>query len=113
MLPKELRLKSSDDFQEVFAKGTVHSLRGIFVKILSTKNQKTKIGFVVSKSCAKTAVERNRFKKMMGAAIKPSLKTLRPGFNIIVGYNAKEKYSNSRDLEPIIAQLLAKSKVLS
>lgn len=112
MLPKELRLKSSDDFQEVFAKGTVYSLRGIFVKILSIKSTETRIGFVVSKNCAKTAVDRNRLKRMMRAAIRPSLKALRPGFDIVLGYSAKEKYASSRDLEPIIAQLLAKSKLL-
>ncbi len=113
MLPKELRLKNSDDFQEVFAKGTVYSLRGIFVKILPTKESATKIGFVISKSCAKTAVERNRLKRIMRAAIKPSIKTLKPGFNIVIGYSAKEKEVCSRNLEPIINQLLNKSKVLS
>ncbi|MBI2590367.1 MAG: ribonuclease P protein component [Candidatus Blackburnbacteria bacterium] len=85
MLPRQHRLTSKKDFQEVFLKGKNISGRFFNIVILhSDSGKKSKFGIIVSNKVSKRAVLRNRIKRVVRSFIQDHILELENGINILV-----------------------------
>lgn len=85
MLPKKHRLTKREDFATVFSKGSFIGIsEGVAIKILRNNLECTRLGFPVGKNYSKKATERNKARRILRSASLQYLKTLKPGFDIIV-----------------------------
>lgn len=99
MLAKPHRLKKKKDIQRVFSQG-VHAREGaILVKFCVSKELDSRFGIVVSKKVSRSAVKRNRIRRVISEFLRLNLSgfsqtkdvvvIVLPGKNI-AQYNAKE-----------------------
>lgn len=84
MLPLENRLKNSTDIQKVFRGGKSAQNGFLFLKFCPNNLQNSRIAFSVGMKYSKSAVERNRAKRVLRAVTAQFLGKLEPGFDILV-----------------------------
>ncbi|MDD3386669.1 MAG: ribonuclease P protein component [Candidatus Pacebacteria bacterium] len=84
MLPKENRLKKKKEFETVFKNGKTVRSKNIISKYFKSEDNKTKIGFIVSKKVSKKAVERNKIKRRLRASVRENKEMIKDGMNIII-----------------------------
>lgn len=84
MLPLENRLKNSTDIQKVFRGGKSAQNGFLFLKFCRNNLRHSRIAFSVGIKYSKSAVERNRAKRILRAATAQFLDRLEPGFDILV-----------------------------
>lgn len=82
MLPKRDRLKENKAFQEVFRRGKPFFFGGIGCKALRGL-EKTKIGFSISRKIYPRAVDRNRAKRLLAAAVQAHSDVLPTGTYLV------------------------------
>jgi ribonuclease P protein component len=82
MLSKENRLKKEKDFERVFKQGKPVKAGLLFLKILKTEKDYSRIGLSVSKKISNKAVVRNKVKRRLREAVRTELKK-----NNITGYD--------------------------
>lgn len=112
MLSKPLRLRQSKDFQALFQTGTF--LKGVYLAIKFQKidQPQNKIAVVVGVNVSKSAVKRNRLKRMVRAIIKEMLIKMETGYNIailVLPYSIKQE---SVALRQDLINLLQKAKII-
>ena len=69
MLPKRGRLKNNAAFQEAFRRGKPFFFQGLGCRVLSGQ-ERTLVGFAVSKKAYPRAVDRNRAKRLLAEAVR-------------------------------------------
>ena len=84
MLPIKHRLKKREDFAQVFSKGAYAGYDGLSIKYAKNALTESRIGFPVGKNYSKKAVLRNRTRRILQAASSEYLKTIKPGWDIII-----------------------------
>lgn len=84
MLPLKNRLKKREDFKEVYQKGKFLKDATISLKYSKNNLDFSRIGFSIESKYFKTAVERNRVKRILREIFKEKLQNLKPGFDIVV-----------------------------
>lgn len=84
MLPVINRLKTDKDFESVFNDGKTAENRFLKIKFIKNHKQETRFGFIVSVKFAKKAVVRNLVKRRLRAAVWFLLRSIKPGFDIII-----------------------------
>jgi ribonuclease P protein component len=84
MLPIKHRLKKKKDFEIIFKQGKNIKNKLFFLKFLSTQNNYSRIGIVVSKKIAKQAVKRNKIKRQLRAATKKVIEAFSSKVDIII-----------------------------
>ena len=83
-LKRALRLRKNTDFQRVRQHGRKSASR-LLVLVCAPNNLATiRVGFVVSKRISKQAVERNYVKRLLSEAIRPLLRDIPVGWDIVV-----------------------------
>jgi ribonuclease P protein component len=80
---KAYRLVSKQDFQSVFARSTRISGSSLLALCCSSLSENPRLGMVISKRYVKTAVARNRIKRVIRESFRHHLKQL-GGLDIIV-----------------------------
>ena len=85
MLSKTYRLARARDFDRVYKKGQRLKIDNLQISYLKTKNEATRLGFVVSKKVSNKASRRNYLKRLLRAAFRelPSGTTL--SYDVVVG----------------------------
>lgn len=107
MLPSAHRL-SKEEVEEVFRTGRPLFVMGIGARFLKNQQGVTKFAFVCGKKMLKSAVKRNRFKRLARVIVFSLQKNWPKGYTIVV-FVAKRPNSLSREaFEPAIATLLEK-----
>lgn len=83
-LPRQARLKSSSDFQNVFAKPMVSADRCF--KILARRNDcgRPRLGMAVSRQVDRKAVGRNRIKRVIRESFRHYFRERRPSLDFVV-----------------------------
>jgi ribonuclease P protein component len=90
MLPKENRLKNRDDFQQVYKMGKFASADGISMKFAKNNLEITRIGFSIESKYFKTAIKRNRIRRILREVFRKNIEKIKSGFDIVVFYKRKE-----------------------
>ncbi|MBD2092627.1 ribonuclease P protein component [Microcoleus sp. FACHB-1515] len=88
MLPKIHRLRQRRDFTWVYQKGIRRSSLHLTLRGLKLRgdraNSPTLIGISISQKVSKKAVDRNRMKRQIRAAIRLLLPKFRPGWYLVI-----------------------------
>lgn len=91
MLPKENRLRDRGDFGKVYKNGKFFSLNDLTLRFTPNDLPLSRIGFSVSKSLFKKAVDRNRVRRLLREAARKKITAIRPGFDLVISYGSKIK----------------------
>lgn len=93
MLPAINRLKKDADFERVVRGGNRTKIGPILVCVAPKTFEQPRFGFVVSKKVSKSAVIRNRFKRLIREQIRLSLNKIKLDKDavVILLYNTDEK----------------------
>lgn len=93
--PGELRLKTADEFNFVFEKPCRSA--GKSFTILARPNQRDypRLGLIISKRCAKSAVKRNRLKRLIRESFRHSQEGLAGLDVVVIGKTMANTQSNS------------------
>jgi ribonuclease P protein component len=111
MLKTTHRITKRQDFENVYRSGSFFSFKGVTMHVLRVKSTDVKIGFVVSKNFSKSAVKRNRAKRMLRSAIAGYIPLLPAGIHIVINYRPRSPYESSKELTFVIAFLLKKHRL--
>ena len=110
-MKRRFRLTKSKDFQQVqrYGKSYAHPL----LVLKTSPNQQTisRIGVIAGRSVGK-AVQRNRAKRLLRAAVMSFMDSITPGWDIIlIARNATTK-SNLKDIQAALESLLERALLL-
>lgn len=112
MVNKRFRLKKSSDFQRVrrFGKAIAHP----FVVLLYLPNdlEQVRVGVAAGRSIGK-AVQRNRAKRVIRAAIQPHLSRIKSGNDFVLIARESIMSTNAAQLSQILYDLLQKARLIS
>jgi ribonuclease P protein component len=103
MLTAKYRLKKGY-FIAIYRQGKREYGRNLSLIYAANKNDFCRFGFVVSKKNVKTAIERNKIKRMLREFIRQKLAEggLAKGFDVIVSYIGKDKKTDNKEMGVII-----------
>lgn len=109
---KRFRLKKSSDFRRVrrFGKAIAHP----FVVLLYLPNQieQVRVGVAAGKNIG-NAVQRNRAKRVLRAAIQPHLNRIETGHDLILIARPPILNTNARNISQILETQLGKASLIS
>ena len=83
-LPKDKRLKRKKDFERVFKKGRAVKGNFLFAKYMENGLGFPRFAFIVSSKVAKSAVARNRVRRVLSEISRPYLKTTHPADIVLI-----------------------------
>ncbi len=113
MIPSKNRLKNSQEIQEIFRVGKSTKSGFLFLRFHHNNLQVTRIAFSIGLNYSKSAVKRNRIKRLLRLAAKDLLSDLRPGFDIVVYVkNIKHKDVYFESIVLCLKKSLASAKIL-
>ena len=109
---KRFRLKKSSDFQRVrrFGKAIAHPF--VVLLYLPNDSEQVRIGVAAGKPIG-NAVQRNRAKRVLRAAIQPHLAVIQPGTDLVLIARAPILEANAREISKILTKQLAKAGLIS
>ena len=88
MLPKQNRLTTRHQFNKVKRFGSSYSARCFHIYYLPipdySENKETQVGFVVSTRFSKSAVKRNRVKRVFREVVRQNFGKIKPGLWITI-----------------------------
>jgi ribonuclease P protein component len=110
MLKKENRLSTNFEFNVTRKHGKKLSgeFSQIFFLVPKTKTDITKTGIVVSKKIHKSAVKRNRVKRVFTACLKEKFDTIPTGLWIVIHPNSKSLKAKHEEICSDIGKTLSK-----
>ena len=111
-MKRRFRLARSSDFQRVrrFGKTYAHPL--IVLITLSSPEEGVRIGIVAGRSVGK-AVQRNRVKRQLRAAIQPYLSKISPGWDIVLIARNSIKQATYQQIQSGLLELLQMARLLN
>lgn len=84
MLPKENRLTRKADFERVYRRGRRLRINDLLVSFLPTKNEASRLGFIVSKKISKKATRRNYIKRVLRTAFRGLPAEVNLSYDVII-----------------------------
>jgi ribonuclease P protein component len=112
MLPKENRLKNKEDFNRVYRIGKFAQGEGASMKFARNNIDFTRIGFSIESKFFKTAVQRNRLKRVLREIFFQNIGEIKPGFDIVVFYKKKTDKIDFSVLSSEVEAMLRKVKLI-
>ena len=113
MLPFKNRLVKRKEHERVQKLGRFISSKNIAAKVLENDLNETRIGIVVGIKYSKKAIERNQTKKVLREALRPEIKNLKKGLDIIIMAKKREEEKlKSINFKKNIAEILVKGDML-
>ncbi len=113
MLSKEFRVRKQKDFDRIFGKeGFFFS--GGFLALKAVKNGLgcSRAGFIVSNKISKSAVRRNRIKRLLRESVRLRWGEISPGSDIVFMARADISEMSFADVDKAVDSLLKKSGLL-
>ena len=112
MLSKKYRFHSRGGVKYVYQKGNTIRKPGISLVFCDNTKKYTRIAVVVSKKVEKTAVKRNRIRRRIYEALRINMDLVpKERDYIFVVYDKKIERIAFRELEKLLGELVAESKV--
>jgi ribonuclease P protein component len=112
MLAKNYRLTKQKDFKAIFRKGKREFGRFFAVRYLKNDQKYPRIAVVASNKVSKSAVERNRIKRVVRDIIGLDLDKISRNLDIIVNISPKAIGVSKEDLTKDYLNLLKKAKII-
>jgi ribonuclease P protein component len=109
---KRFRLKKSSDFQRVRRLGKAIAHPFVVLLYLPNELDQVRVGVAAGKSIGK-AVQRNRAKRVMRAAIQPHLNRITSGYDFLLIAREPILSTTAAQLGQILNELLEKAKLIS
>ena len=106
-----ISLKNKRDFEAVFKKGKGFREGFLFLKLLPKKNDKFRLGIIVSQKISKKATTRNKIRRRIKAMINQKLPEIKNGFDAIISALPGIDEENFWEIEKALDRLLTKTKV--
>ena len=113
MLPIINRLKSSEDFKNVFKNGKTSENQFFRIKFLKNRKNFSRFGFIISTKLLKKATARNFLKRRLRMICKPLLKDLKSGFDIVIWPKINSTSLNYKNLTDSLRELMIKNDFIS
>lgn len=114
MLPIQYRLRNKSDFETVKKEGQiVHSKFFSFVSCDRGGKEPSRFGFIVSTKISKSAVVRNRVRRLLCEAIQSLLPKMKPGYDSVILVRPAIIGRRLGELSQDIRQVLRKSGIIS
>jgi len=110
MLPRSQRL-SVEQFNEVIKKGRVSHSLFFYARILTVKG-KSRLSAAVPQKVSKTAVGRNKLRRIIYEAVKPIMPKVIPDTEIIIIAKDCALKANFEEIKKDIENLFVKSRLL-
>lgn len=112
MLAKPNRLTKNKEFERIFAKSY-----SSFDKLLGIKSAPNdlginRIGIIISNKVSKKAVERNKIRRRIRGVLENNLKTLKPGYDIVIIVSVMAKEKGFTEIEDSIIFNLKRLRLL-
>ena len=104
------RLKKNYQYSYVYKHATSVADRNLILLYCASNNKQSKVGFSVSKKFGK-AVQRNRIRRQLKAAVSPLMPNVKSGFNVVFIPRRQEAYEFA-DIATSIRKLLEKAGLL-
>ncbi|MFA6897347.1 MAG: ribonuclease P protein component [Patescibacteria group bacterium] len=113
MLNKEFRLRKQKDFDRVFGKGgSFFSQDFLALKVAPNDFACSRFGFIVSNKISKSAVKRNRIKRLLRESVRLRWAQIKPGFDVALMARADVSERSFEDVDKAVDSLLKKSGLL-
>lgn len=113
MLKKEFRLRKQKDFDRVFSeKGSFFSQGFLALKLAPNGLEMARVGFIVSNKINKSAVKRNRIKRLLREAVRANWADVRPGVDLVIMARSDISALPLSEVAPAVDSLLKKSGLL-
>lgn len=97
----ELRLKNAGEFDFVFAKPCRSANRCFTALARPNQKNKPRLGLIISKRCAKSAVQRNRLKRLIRESFRHAQEEL-AGFDIVVIGKSSAVLKSNQELAKLL-----------
>lgn len=111
-MQKIVSLNQNTDFLRLYRRGKSCTDPALVVYAMKNRAGFCRVGITVSKKTG-IAVERNRSRRIIRAALREVMKQNETGnFDIVLVARTKTKHLKSTDLEPVILKLLQKTGVI-
>lgn len=110
-LKRAFRLRKSSEFQRVRQQGRNVTSRLLTLAWTPNDVAQLRIGFVVSKRISKRAVDRNHLKRLLSEAIRPHLRGLPPGWDLVLSARRSTLAADLSTLEQDISALLRRARL--
>ena len=109
MLPKENRLSAKDNFARIKKEGKIFQAESFSAVLYKREDDKPiRIGVIVSNKISKSAVARNRIKRILKEILLPNIALLKKGFSLIFLVKRKVILKTKEDLSMDMTILLKK-----
>ncbi len=110
-LKRAFRLRKSSEFQRVRQQGRSVTSRLLTLAWSPNAVAQQPIGLVVSKRISKRAVDRNHLKRLLSEAIRPHLRGLPPGWDLVFSARRSTLVADLSTLEQDISALLRRARL--
>lgn len=113
MLSKEYRIRKQKDFDRIFGKDGFFCPQGFLaLKAVPNNVEYARFGFIVSNKISKSAVKRNRIKRLLREAVRLGWEKINPGFDVVLMAKADISKKSFEDVDKAVDSLLKKSGLL-
>ncbi len=112
MLPASYRLKHRDAFKQLYQQGQRRTGSLCVITWLPIPEPTTQVAIVVSKKVSRRAVDRNRVRRQIRAALLQLWPSVKPGFWILINVRSQALGRTGAELAQELLRLLSKAKLL-
>jgi len=112
MLPKGNRLVKESDFKEVAKRAKPIHSQFFILKKISSLQQDTAFGLVLSAQVSKKAVVRNKIRRRTREILRPLLPVIKPGFKVMLMVKISIIDKNFQEIKNDLEDLLKKSGLI-
>ncbi len=112
MLPKKNRLKKRKEFEEVFKEGKVFFGNFFLMRVKKNNFLLSRFAFVFPFKQEKSAVKRNKGKRLFREIVRHCLPSIKGGFDVILIIKSKSLVQNRKEIEEDIIRVFKKSKLI-
>ena len=101
-------IRRNSEFGRVYARGKSYVNQALVLYVLKTRSKRTRVGLTATKKIGH-AVQRNRARRIMRAALSEHLSQNIGGYDIILVARARTPYLKSTQLSKTLAGLMRKA----
>lgn len=110
MFPREARVRTSAEFEQIFTKG--QAVHGTNLTVRTLPAQITRFGCIVGKRVSQKATVRNRTKRRLRASIRTMLPSLKKSADIVVIAKPGADNMSTAELTEELSSLFRKAKLI-